>query len=360
MIAGNKYFYVTVLICLGNWFISMKDVRDKLGRTLRDLRISVMDLCNFRCTYCMPAEVFGPDYAFLNNKELLTPHEILRMAEAALVLGVNKIRITGGEPLLRKEVISIVRSIAELKAVEDIALTTNGWLLPRFAQPLKEAGLHRINLSLDSLNEDTFRKMNGRNKSVKGVLRGLEAALGADLPVKVNMVVEKGINEQDIIPMARYFRDRGITLRFIEYMDVGNYHHWKQEKVVAAKDIVSRLNAVFPLEPVDPNYRGEVAKRYCYQDGSGEIGVISSISHPFCSDCHRARLSADGKIYQCLFSSIGTDFKRFLREGISQKDLVDRLARLWMGRDDRYSEIRHQINPNEAHDPKVEMSYIGG
>ena len=337
----------------------MKDVRDTLGRTLRDLRISVMDQCNFRCSYCMPAEVFGPGYAFLKNQELLTPTEIIRMVEAAVELGVNKIRITGGEPLLRKEVTSIVKRISDLKAVEDIALTTNGWLLPRFAEKLKEAGLHRINLSLDSLNEETFRSMNGRKKSVKGVLEGLDAALEVGLPVKVNMVVEKGVNEQDIVPMARYFRDRQITLRFIEYMDAGNHHHWQQEEVIPAKKVVEILHKEFPLEPADPNYRGEVAKRYRYLDGAGEVGVISSISQPFCSDCHRARLSADGKIYKCLFSSLGTDFKSVLREGISKEDLVALLAKLWTGRDDRYSEIRTQINP-DTQDPKVEMSYIGG
>lgn len=338
----------------------MKDVRDKLGRTLRDLRISVMDQCNFRCSYCMPAEVFGPGYAFLKKQELLSTEEILRMVEAATELGVNKIRITGGEPLLRKEVVSIVQQISDLGVVDDIALTTNGWLLPTFAQSLKDAGLDRINLSLDSLNDETFRKMNGRNKSVEGVLKGLAAAVEAGLPIKVNMVVEKGINENDIVPMARYFRQRAITLRFIEYMDAGNYHHWQQEEVVPTKEVIEILHAEFPLEPIDPNYRGEVAKRYRYLDGVGEVGVISSISQPFCSDCHRARLSADGKIYKCLFSSIGIDFKEALRDGISKEDLVNRLAKLWLGRDDRYSEIRSQIDPNEPHDPKVEMSYIGG
>jgi GTP 3',8-cyclase len=338
----------------------MKDTKDRLGRTLRDLRISVMDQCNFRCTYCMPAEVFGPEYAFLKKDELLSESEILRMVEAAVVLGVTKIRITGGEPLLRKDVVSIVRKIKELTTVEDVALTTNGWLLPQFSRALKEAGLDRINLSLDSLNEDTFRKMNGRNKSVAGVLAGLNAALEAELPVKVNMVVEKGINEDDILPMVRYFRNLGITLRFIEYMDAGNFHHWKQEEVVPAKDLIERINREFPIEPMDPNYRGEVAKRYRFLDGKGEIGVISSISQPFCSDCHRARLSADGKIYKCLFASSGVDFRQSLRDGISQNDLVEKLATLWGARDDRYSEIRSKIDPNKPHDPKVEMSYIGG
>ena len=338
----------------------MKNTKDKLGRTLRDLRISVMDQCNFRCSYCMPAEVFGPDYAFLKKGELLSVEEILRMVEASAALGVNKIRITGGEPLLRKEVISIVEGIAELQTIEDIALTTNGWLLPKFAEPLKEAGLNRINLSLDSLNEDTFRQMNGRNKSVKGVLKGLDAALKANLPVKVNMVVEKGINEDDILPMTTYFRDLGITLRFIEYMDAGNFHSWKENKVVSAKKIVDTINAKYPLEPIDPNYIGEVAKRYRYLDGQGEIGIISSISQPFCSDCHRARLSADGKIYKCLFASTGIDFKKHLREGISQEELVAELASLWRARDDRYSELRSRIDPEDPKDPKVEMSYIGG
>ena len=339
----------------------MKHTRDKLGRTLRDLRISVMDQCNFRCSYCMPAEVFGPDYAFLKKEQLLTEEEILRMVKAATVLGVNKIRITGGEPLLRKEVVSIVEAIARLEAVEEVALTTNGWLLPKLAGPLKEAGLNRINLSLDSLEEETFQTMNGRNKSVAGVLKGLEAALEAQLPVKVNMVVEKGINEEDILPMATYFRNRGLTLRFIEYMDAGNFHPWKKDKVVSAKGIVETIHKRFPVEPVDPNYIGEVAKRYRYLDGKGEIGVISSISQPFCTDCHRARLSADGKIYKCLFASSGIDFKERLRQGISHDQLVMDLAELWQLRDDRYSELRNRIqNEPQQNDPKVEMSFIGG
>lgn len=344
-------------MCLSRRFLFMKDTRDKLGRTLRDLRISVMDQCNFRCSYCMPAEVFGPEYAFLKKEELLNEEEILRMVEAAATLGVNKIRITGGEPLLRKEVVSIVNRIRNLKVIEDIALTTNGWLLPKFAEPLKKAGLNRINLSLDSLDEATFRKMNGRNKSVKGVLKGLKTALDAGLPVKVNMVVEKGVNEADILPMTTHFRDLGITLRFIEYMDAGNFHHWKKDKVVSAKTIIDTIHKEYPLEPIDPNYRGEVAKRYRYLDGRGEIGIISSISQPFCSDCHRARLSADGKIYKCLFASGGIDFKERLRSGISQTQLVEDLASLWRARDDRYSELRSRI---DLSDPKVEMSYIGG
>lgn len=338
----------------------MKNTRDKLGRTLRDLRISVMDQCNFRCNYCMPAEVFGPDYTFLKKHELLSEEEILRMVKAAAALGVNKIRITGGEPLLRKEVVSIVKQIADLQTIEDIALTTNGWLLERYAAPLKEAGLNRINLSLDSLDEDTFQLMNGRKKTVEGVLKGLDAALQAELPVKVNMVVEKGINEADILPMATHFRDCGITLRFIEYMDAGNFHQWKKHKVVSAKKIIETIHQVYPLEPLDPNYVGEVAKRYCYLDGKGEIGIISSISQPFCSDCHRARLSADGKLYKCLFASSGIDFKEPLRAGISHEQLVDTLAKLWKARDDRYSELRSQIDPEDPQDPKVEMSYIGG
>lgn len=338
----------------------MKDTRDKLGRTLRDLRISVMDQCNFRCSYCMPAEVFGPDYAFLKREQLLSEEEILRMVKAAVELGVNKIRITGGEPLLRKEVVSIVRRIAELGSIDDIALTTNGWLLSRFATALKEAGLNRINLSLDSLDEETFRAMNGRNKSVEGVINGLYTALNAGLPVKVNMVIEKGVNEQDILPMATYFRNLGLTLRFIEYMDAGNFHAWREDKVVSAKTIVETVNQVYPVEPLDPNYKGEVAKRYRYRDGQGEIGVISSISQPFCCDCHRARLSADGKIYKCLFASSGIDFRRRLREGISHTQLVEDLAHLWRMRDDRYSEIRSERDPHYAKNRKVEMSYIGG
>ena len=335
----------------------MKNTQDKLGRTLRDLRISVMDQCNFRCTYCMPAAVFGKDYAFLKKEELLSTQEILRVVKAARKLGVAKIRITGGEPLLRKEVVEIVRGISKIGGIQDIALTTNGWLLPHFSDQLKEAGLTRINLSLDSLDEETFKRMNGRGKSVQGVLDGLDAALKAGLPVKVNMMVEKGVNDQDILPMATFFKKRSITLRFIEFMDVGNCNDWNASQVFPAQKIVEVISAQLPLEPLDPSYRGEVAKRYRYTDGSCEIGIISSISHPFCHDCHRARLSADGKIYKCLFSAFGTDFKKAIRSGVSDDELTHKLAELWRDRDDRYSEIRHQLSKK---DRKVEMSYIGG
>jgi len=335
----------------------MKNTQDKLGRTLKDLRISIMDQCNFRCTYCMPAAVFGKDYTFLRKEELLSTEEILRMVQASAKLGVNKIRITGGEPLLRKEVVEIVDGISNIQDIQDIALTTNGWLLPRFAAPLKNAGLNRINLSLDSLDDETFKRINDRGKSVQGVLSGLDSALKVGLSVKVNMVVEKGVNDQDILPMAIFFKNKGITLRFIEFMDVGNCNNWNASQVFPAQNIVETISTKFPLEPLDPNYRGEVAKRYRYVDGSGEIGIISSISQPFCHDCHRARLSADGKIYKCLFSTAGANFKTAIRSGLSDDELVEKLTNLWKKRDNRYSEIRHQLSKK---DQKVEMSYIGG
>ncbi len=305
----------------------------------------------------MPAEVFGPEYAFLKKEDLLSREEIYKLVESFTKLGVNKIRLTGGEPLLRKDIVGIVSDIASVKGIEDIALTTNAWLLPKLAAPLKEAGLSRINVSLDSLDETTFQKINGRQKSVAGVLAGLNAAEEAGLPIKINMVVEKGLNEADILPVSRYFRDRDITLRFIEFMDVGNHNGWNQAKVFPSKDIINIIDKEFPLEPVNPNYKGEVAKRYRYKDGKGEIGIISSVSQPFCQDCHRARLSADGKLFTCLFAAMGVDLKTPLRQGLKGEQLEEFLAAIWMKRSDRYSEIRHELSENSK---KVEMSYIGG
>ena len=338
----------------------MTAVRDQLGRGLRDLRISIIDQCNFRCTYCMPEEVFGPGYAFLKKEQLLSRQEIIRLVQAFSALGVDKVRITGGEPLLRKEVVSIVEDVSQIESIEEIALTTNGWLLPHYAEKLKVAGLHRINVSLDSLEDATFMKMNGRGKAVGSVLKGIDAAVEVGLPVKVNMVVEKEVNEKDIIPMTSYFRKRGITLRFIEYMDVGNYNQWDRSQVFPAAKIVEMVNEKFPIESINPNYKGEVAKRYRFLDGRGEIGIISSISQPFCQDCHRARLSADGKLFTCLFSTKGTDLKPLLTTLKSEKELIEALGRVWRQRNDRYSELRKTQPPSENPPAKVEMSFIGG
>ena len=338
----------------------MSSVKDQLGRPLRDLRISVIDQCNFRCTYCMPEAVFGPDYAFLKRDQLLSRVQIARLVRAFSALGVDKIRITGGEPLLRKEVPSIVEDLSRIDSIADIALTTNGWLLPHYAQKLKAAGLHRINVSLDSLEDETFMSMNGRAKPVSGVLKGIDAAVAAGLPVKINMMVQKDKNVQDILPMTTYFRDRGITLRFIEYMDVGNFNHWDPARVITASEILRTVGERFPLEPIDPNYKGEVAKRYRFLDGKGEIGLISSISQPFCRDCHRARLSADGKLYTCLFATRGKDLKPLLHTLKSNGELTEALGRIWRGRHDRYSELRMTQPPSGPSEAKVEMSYIGG
>ena len=338
----------------------MRSVQDQLGRPLRDLRVSIIDQCNFRCAYCMPEAVFGPGYSFLKREQLLSRSRIVRLVRAFSTLGVDKIRITGGEPLLRKEVTSIVQDLAGIDAIRDIALTTNGWLLPRYAEKLKAAGLRRINVSLDSLEDETFMKMNGRAKSVSGVLKGIDAAVAAGLPVKVNMMVEKGKNDQDILPMTTYFRDRGITLRFIEYMDTGNCNSWDRSRVMTAAEIVRMIEERFPLEPVNPNYKGEVAKRYRFLDGKGEIGLITSISQPFCRDCHRARLSADGRLFTCLFATHGTDLNPLLDTLKSDGELAHALGRIWRVRKDRYSELRKALPPSKPSAAKVEMSYIGG
>lgn len=308
----------------------------------------------------MPEAVFGSDYAFLKRDQLLSRSQIVRLVRAFSALGVDKIRITGGEPLLRKEVTSIVEDISRIDTIADIALTTNGWLLPHYAEKLKAAGLHRINVSLDSLEDETFMKMNGRAKSVSGVLEGIDAAAAAGLPVKVNMMVQKGKNVRDILPMTAYFRDRGMTLRFIEYMDVGNFNHWDPSRVITAAEIVRMIGERYPLEPIDPNYKGEVAKRYRFLDGKGEIGLISSISQPFCRDCHRARLSADGKLFTCLFATRGTALKPLLHALKSDGELTEALGRIWRGRQDRYSELRQGRPPTGPSPAKVEMSYIGG
>jgi cyclic pyranopterin phosphate synthase len=331
-------------------------VRDTLGRPLRDLRISVTDRCNFRCVYCMPKEVFGRDYLFLERRELLTFEEIERVAHVFVAHGVEKIRITGGEPLVRRELERLIERLAAIPGL-DLTLTTNGSLLAQKAEALRDAGLKRVTVSLDSLDDEVFAAMNDVDFPVARVLEGIEAAAAAGLPVKVNMVVKRGVNEDAILPMAREFRERGHLLRFIEYMDVGHTNGWRLDDVVPAAEIVAAIDAELPLEAVQPNYVGEVARRWRYRDGSGEIGVIASVTQPFCGECTRARLSAEGRLYTCLFGVRGHDLRALVRDGASDEELHEAIGRIWARRTDRYSEIRSE---NTADLPKVEMSYIGG
>ena len=335
----------------------MERLTDKLGRPVRDLRISVTDRCNFRCVYCMPKEVFGRDYAFLARTDLLSFEEIERVARAFAGLGVEKIRVTGGEPLVRRDVETLIGLLARIDGL-DLTLTTNGALLARKAEALKAAGLDRITVSLDSLDDEVFRAMNDVDFPVARVLEGVDAALAAGLaPVKVNVVVKRGLNEGGILPMARRFRGTGVVLRFIEFMDVGHTNGWRMDDVVPAAEIVAAIDAELPLEPVEAAYRGEVANRWRYRDGSGEIGVISSVTQPFCGDCTRARLSADGQVYTCLFAVQGHDLRALLRGGASDEELSAAIADIWRARTDRYSELR---SAETADLPKVEMSFIGG
>jgi GTP 3',8-cyclase len=329
---------------------------DRLGRPLRDLRISVTDRCNFRCTYCMPKEVYGSSYRFLPRAELLTFEEIERLARLFASQGVEKVRLTGGEPLLRRDVEELVAMLARIPGL-DLTMTTNGALLPQKAHALAAAGLTRITVSLDSLDEDVFRALNDVDFPVERVLAGIEAAAAAGLPVKVNMVVKRGVNEESVLPMARFFHGSGHTLRFIEYMDVGHTNGWRLDDVVPANEILATIQAELPLEQVEPDYRGEVARRWRYRDGGGEIGVIASVTQPFCGDCTRARLSADGSLYTCLFATQGHDFRALLRSGASDEELAAEIAALWGRRTDRYSELRTAAT---ARLNKVEMSYIGG
>ncbi|MFE8700119.1 GTP 3',8-cyclase MoaA [Cytobacillus sp. FJAT-54145] len=333
-------------------------VHDYFNRPLRDLRISVTDRCNFRCTYCMPAEIFGPDYPFLKRDELLSFEELERLTKIFVhSLGVQKIRITGGEPLMRRDLTELIRRIKKIHGVEDIAMTTNGSLLPKYAKGLKEAGLKRVSISLDSLKDEIFGKINGRGVSVQTVLEGIDAASKAGLQVKINMVVKKGMNDSEIIPMAKFFREKGHILRFIEFMDVGNTNQWKLDDVVPKKQIIEDINKIMPLEPIDPNYTGEVASRYRYVGSDVEIGVISSVSDAFCSTCNRARLSASGMLYTCLFASKGHDIKSPLRSDLTDEQLTTLLQDIWNGRKDRYSEERSVVGKNRK---KIEMSHIGG
>jgi cyclic pyranopterin phosphate synthase len=332
-------------------------VTDTLGRPLRDLRISVTDRCNFRCVYCMPKEVFGRDYQFLEREQLLTFEEIERLARIFNFHGVGKIRLTGGEPLMRRNLERLVGMVARIPGL-DLTLTTNGSLLAKKAQALKDAGLRRITVSLDSLDNDVFTAMNDVDFPVERVLEGIEAAAAAGLePIKINMLVKRGVNERSVVPMARTFRGTGRIVRFIEYMDVGHTNGWRMDDVVPAAEIIAMINAEMPLEPVEPNYRGEVATRWRYRDGSGEIGVIASVTQAFCRDCTRARLSAEGVLYTCLFATRGHDLRALLRGGASDAEISDAITAIWRVRDDRYSEIRSSETVGLR---KIEMSYIGG
>jgi len=332
--------------------------RDTLGRPLHDLRISVTDRCNFRCVYCMPRAVFGPDHAFLPRAELLTFDEIARLVGIFTRLGVEKVRLTGGEPLVRRELPALVGVLAAIPGVRDLTLTTNGVLLSEQAEPLRTAGLNRVTILLDADDDATFMRMNDSGVPVSRVLAGIEAAEVAGLgPIKLNMVVKRGWNEHALLPMARRFRGTGRILRFIEYMDVGHSNGWRLDEVVTADEILATIAAEFPLEPMAPTNTGEVAERYRYVDGSGEIGIIASVSRPFCGDCSRARLSADGQLYTCLFATAGHDLRALVRGGASDGELDATIRRIWEVRDDRYSEIR---SAETVALPKVEMSYIGG
>ncbi|MGV0980886.1 MAG: GTP 3',8-cyclase MoaA [Polynucleobacter sp.] len=341
---------------------STKDTR---GRPLRDLRISVTDRCNFRCTYCMPKEIFDKDYPYLSHNELLSFEEITRLTTVFASLGVEKIRLTGGEPLLRKNLEVLIEMLAKIRTTTnqalDLTLTTNGSILRKKAVALKAAGLHRLTISLDGLNDDIFKKMNDVDFPVTDVLDGIAAAQEAGFSnLKVNMVVKKGTNDQEIIGMAKHFKGSGVTLRFIEFMDVGSSNGWDMSQVLPSQEVANRINAVFPIEPIEANYLGEVAQRWRYVDGSGEIGFISSVTQTFCHQCTRARISTDGQLYLCLFANEGFDFKTLLRSGRSDLEIANAIMSTWSGRNDHYSEIRGSNTAGSKSSRKVEMSYIGG
>lgn len=332
---------------------------DQLNRPFHDLRISVTDRCNFRCSYCMPADVFGEAYRFLPRAQLLTFEEIARLARVFAGLGARKIRLTGGEPLVRKELEKLVALLAEVPGIDDIAMTTNGYFLPQKAQALRDAGLRRVTVSLDSLDDQVFRALNGGRADVQQVLAGIEAAERAGFaPLKINAVIKRGVNDRSVVDLARFCHERGYIARFIEYMDVGNLNGWRLDDVVPAREIVEMIDAELPLEAVAPNYPGEVARRYRYRDGSGEIGVIASVTQPFCGGCTRLRLSPEGQMFTCLFGAHGVDLRGPLRDGASDETLAAIARDVWRRRDDRYSEVRtSQTAPRE---PKVEMYRIGG
>ena len=333
---------------------------DTLQRPLRDLRVSVTDRCNFRCTYCMPAEIFDNDFPFLSRSEILSYEEIRRLAQISTKLGVEKIRITGGEPLLRKDLPELIKMLRKIDGVKDIALTTNGTLLPQMAKPLHEAGLNRLTLSLDSLNDKTFGEINGRNVNVSTVLEGIAAAEKAGFEsIKMNTVIMRGVNDSEIADMARHFKDSKHILRFIEFMDVGNTNGWRLDKVVSANEILSKIDSQMPVEAIDPNYAGEVATRYKYKDGIGEVGIISSVTKPFCGACNRARISARGELFTCLFAGKGYDLRSLIRSETDDGEIEKTMRDIWTKRADRYSELRTELTDRDDR-KRVEMSHIGG
>lgn len=335
--------------------------RDARGRPLHDLRISLLDRCNFRCPYCMPEDEYHPDFQFLKRPDRLSHDEILRVAAAAVSLGVVKLRLTGGEPLLDRKVPELVRRLARLGGVEDLALTTNGTLLAEHAAALAAAGLQRVTVSLDSLDEGVFRRMSGNRGDLRRVLAGIDAAERAGLaPVKINTVVQRGVNDHTVLDLLAHFRGTGHVVRLIEFMDVGNRNHWRMEQVVPSRELLERIRARWPVRPAGRRYPGEVASRYVYEDGQGEIGFISSVTAPFCGACSRARLSADGMLYTCLFATTGTDLRTPLREGATDEEIAELLARVWLRRTDRYSELRRREATEPPAERKVEMYRIGG
>lgn len=329
-----------------------------MQRPLRDLRISVTDRCNYRCRYCMPAEVFGEDYQYLPKPEILSLEEMARLAAVFCGLGVEKLRLTGGEPLLRRGLVELVRMLAEIPGEQDLAMTTNGSALAHYAKRLRAAGLQRVTISMDALDSEIFVRMNGTGASPDRVIEGIDSALEHGLKVKINSVIQKGVNDDQIVPLARFGRERGVTMRFIEYMDTGNTNGWKLGEVVPYTEMVEAIGQHFPLEAIPCNYIGETAKRFGYQDlPDQEVGFISSVSKPFCGDCNRARLSSDGQLFTCLFAARGHNLKTLLRDGGTDGQITEVIRSVWAARDDRYSELRSQIDGAQ---PKPEMSYLGG
>ena len=337
------------------------NVIDTMGRSMRDLRISVTDRCNFRCPYCMPAEIFGEAYEFLPRGEILTFEEITRLTRLFSEFGVSKARITGGEPLLRTDLPELISQVTAIDGITDVTLTTNGYLLAQQAQGLKDAGLHRITVSLDSIDDEVFKQMNGRGFGARRVLHAIDSAAEVGLaPIKINAVVQRGVNDHTIVDLARHFKGTGHIVRFIEYMDVGNRNGWKLDEVVSAEEIIAGIDAEMPLEPAPSNYSGEVAERYLYKDGSGEIGVIASVTRPFCGACTRLRLSTDGQIFTCLFATRGTSLRDPMRDGATDEELRNIITGIWTRRSDRYSEERFAATPDRPRPAKVEMYQIGG
>jgi len=335
--------------------------RDTFARPMRDLRISVMDRCNFRCPYCMPRETYHERYRFLGSHERLSFDEIVRLARLFVQLGARKLRLTGGEPLLRTNLPDLIGDLTDIPGVEDVALTTNGVLLARYATELKAAGLQRVTVSLDSLDPEVFARMSGGFAGVEDVLEGIEHARRSELtPIKINAVVQRNVNDHTVLDLVERFRGTGVIVRFIEYMDVGNRNHWSEGLVVPSKELLARIGARWPLEPLEPGYRGEVARRYAFSDGRGEVGFISSVSQPFCGDCTRSRLSSDGVLYTCLFATHGTSLRDALRGGASDDQLLELIRGVWLARSDRYSEQRASLRRSLSDERKVEMFYIGG